>query len=68
MIQIKDSALAAAAEKGMDEFLQVFIDAYLEAIDGKLTTENMSKLNGLQHTLLAWHFLAPKCAKAASCN
>lgn len=58
MIQIKDSALAAAAEKGMDEFLQVFIDAYLEAIDGKLTTENMSKLNGLQHTLLAWHFFS----------
>ncbi len=58
MIQIKDSALAAAAEKGMDEFLQVFIDAYLEAIDGKLTAENMSKLNGLQHTLLAWHFFS----------
>jgi hypothetical protein len=58
MIQIKNSALAAAAEKGMDEFLQVFIDAYLEAIDGKLTAENMNKLNGSQHTLLAWHFFS----------
>ncbi|MCE5330796.1 MAG: DMP19 family protein [Bacteroidales bacterium] len=58
MIQVKDSTLAAAAEKGMDEFLQVFIDAYLEAVDGKLTAENMSKLNGLQHTLLAWHFFS----------
>lgn len=58
MIQIKDSVLALAAEKGMDEFLQVFIDAYLEAIEGKLTAENMSKLNGNQHTLLAWHFLS----------
>lgn len=56
MIQIKDSALANAAEQGMDEFLQVFIDAYLEAIDGALTADNMSKLNGNQHTLLAWHF------------
>jgi len=58
MIQINDKALAVAAEKGMDEFLQVFIDAYLEAIEGKLTAENMSKLNGNQHTLLAWHFLS----------
>lgn len=58
MIQIKGSALAKAVEEGMDEFLQVFIDAYLEAIGGKLTAENMSKLNGSQHTLLAWHFFS----------
>ena len=56
MIQIKDSVLAAAAEKGMDEFLQVFTDAYLEVIGGKLTAETMPLLNGNQHTLLAWHF------------
>ena len=58
MIQIKDSDLAQAAEQGMDEFLQVFIDAYLEAIAGKLSAENMSKLNGSQHSLLAWHFFS----------
>lgn len=58
MIQIKDSALAAAAEKGMDEFLQVFIDAYLHEIGGNLTADNMTKLNGVQHTLLAWHFFS----------
>jgi hypothetical protein len=58
MIQLKDSNLAAAAEKGMDEFLQVFTDAYLKEIEGKLTAENMSKLNGSQHTLLAWHFFS----------
>jgi len=56
MIQINDKALAEAVNEGMDEFLQVFIDAYLQAVDGKLTAENMSKLNGSQHTLLAWHF------------
>ena len=56
MIQIKDSALASASEKGMDEFLQVFTDAYLLVIGGKLTAENMSKLNGSQHTLLAFRF------------
>jgi hypothetical protein len=58
MIQLNDSVLAAAAEKGMDEFLQVFTDAYLKEIDGKLTADNMSKLNGSQHTLLAWHFFS----------
>jgi len=56
MIQIKDRALAASAQKGMDEFLQVFTDAYLEAIGGKLTPENMPLLNGSQHTLLAYRF------------
>jgi hypothetical protein len=56
MIQIKDSVLAAAAGKGMDEFLQVFTDAYLEALGGKLTADNMSVLNGSQHTLLAHRF------------
>jgi len=56
MIQIKDSELAAAAEKGMDEFLQVFIDAYLKEIGGELSAKSMPLLNGNQHTLLAWHF------------
>ena len=57
MIQISDKKLKAAAEKGMDEFLQVFTDAYLEALDGNLTAENMDKLNGYQHTLLAYRFM-----------
>lgn len=56
MIKIKDKDLAEAAGKGMDEFLQVFIDAYLAKIGGKLTADNMNMLNGSQHTLLAWHF------------
>ena len=56
MIQIKDSELAAAAEKGMDEFLQAFIDAYLKEIGGELSAKSMPLLNGNQHTLLAWHF------------
>jgi len=56
MIQIKDSDLAAAAGKGMDEFLQVFTDAYLQALGGKLTADNMQLLNGSQHTLLAHRF------------
>ena len=56
MIQIKDSELAAAAEIGMDEFLQAFIYAYLKEIGGELSAKSMPLLNGNQHTLLAWHF------------
>jgi len=63
MIQIKNSALAGAAEKGMDEFLQVFTDAYLLAIGGKLTAENMPLLNGSQHTLLAYHFFTKEMSE-----
>lgn len=56
MIQIKDEALRKGAEEGMDEFLQVFIDAYEEAIGGELTGETMPKLNGYQISLLAYHY------------
>ena len=58
MIQIKDTVLAIAVEQGMDEFLQVFTDAYLDEIGGKLTTESMPLLNGSQHTLLAHRFFS----------
>ena len=58
MIQLKNSTLAAAAKKGMDEFLQVFTDAYLKEIGGELTAKTMPLLNGNQHTLLAWHFFS----------
>jgi len=56
MIQIKDSLLAEASKKGIDEFLSVFTDAYLEKIGGSITTETMHLLNGHQHTLLAHRF------------
>ncbi len=42
----------------MDEFLKVFTDAYLEATGGDITAENMDKLNGYQHTLLAYRFFS----------
>jgi hypothetical protein len=56
MIKISEKKIIEAAEKGMDEFLSVFTDAYLEAIGGKVTAENMDKLSWEQHTLLALHF------------
>lgn len=56
MIQIEESKIVEAAEKGMDEFLKVFTDAYLEALGGDITNDNISILNGYQHTLLAMRF------------
>ncbi|MDD2513193.1 MAG: DMP19 family protein [Proteiniphilum sp.] len=56
MIQIAESKITEAAAKGMDEFLKVFTDAFLEAVGGEITAENMEQLNGYQHTLLALRF------------
>ena len=56
MIQIPEQKIIEAAEKGMDEFLKVFTDTYLTELGGDITAENMDKLNGYQHTLLAFRF------------
>jgi hypothetical protein len=37
MIQIEEKRIIAAAERGTDEFLKVFTDAYLEALGGNVT-------------------------------
>lgn len=58
MIKIEENKLIDAAEKGMDEFLKVFTDAYLEELGGDITDENITKLNGFQHTLLALRFFS----------
>ena len=56
-IVISDSALREGAEKGMDAFLQVFIDAYLKVMEGEgFDAEKMHRLNGWQHALLSYHF------------
>ena len=51
-IEITDAALRKGAEEGMDGFLQVFIDKYLEVTGGVINAETMPLLNGHQHTLL----------------
>ena len=55
-IKISDEALRKGAEEGMEGFLQVFIDKYLEVIGGVINVETMLLLNGHQHTLLGYHF------------
>lgn len=56
-IRIKDAQLQQAASEGMDAFVEVFVNAINEAIDGQLTTETMSELNSDQITLLAYSIL-----------
>ncbi|MBQ8487231.1 MAG: DMP19 family protein [Prevotella sp.] len=56
-VKVKDTALQQAAGEGMDAFVQVFIDAIMEAIGGELTAATMSELNADQTTLLAWNVL-----------
>ena len=51
-----DAALRKGAEEGMDGFLQVFIDKYLEVTGGEINMETMPLLNGWQHSLLGYHF------------
>ncbi len=55
-IAIRDAALKAGAEQGMDEFIKVFTDKYLETIGGELKPETMELLNGYQHSLLGYYF------------
>lgn len=55
-IKVKDDALRRGAEAGMDEFLKVFVDKYLEVTGGVINAETMPLLNGYQHTLLGYHF------------
>ena len=54
MIEITDTALQAAAAEGMDAFLRAFTDKYREALGGDPTAETISRLNGEQHSLLAY--------------
>lgn len=55
-ITVSDADLRKGAEEGMDAFLKVFIDKYLEVTGGVINEKTMPLLNGYQHTLLGYHF------------
>lgn len=54
-ITVSDADLRKGAEEGMDAFLKVFTDKYLEVTGGKIDADTMPLLNGYQHTLLGYH-------------
>lgn len=66
--RITDEALRQGAEEGMDAFLKVFTDAYLETTDGELTAETMSCLTGTQHALLGYHFFHEEVMDGGFCQ
>lgn len=68
MIQVKDVALQQAAQEGMDAFIQVFTDAYKQAVGGELTTETMPLLTGEQHSLLAYQIFRDELMEGGFCQ
>lgn len=56
-ITVQDEQLRQATEKGIDEFIKVFTDSYMETLGGELNGENMHLLNGQQISLLAYVML-----------
>lgn len=53
-ITVNESQLITAAQQGMDEFIAVFTNRYLEVLGRELNGENMHLLNGEQISLLAY--------------
>ena len=68
MIKIKDSELRKGAAAGMDGFIQVFTNAYKEAMGNVFTSEAMALLNGEQHTLLAYQILRDELMEGGFCQ
>ena len=54
IITVEEGRIIAAAEKGMDAFVDVFRSAIMDAIGGELNADSMQKLNADQITLLAY--------------
>ena len=56
-ITVLEPLIIEAAQQGMDEFVDVFVDAIYQGIGGELTAANMPLLNADQTTLLAYRIL-----------
>ncbi|MBE6288369.1 MAG: DUF4375 domain-containing protein [Mediterranea massiliensis] len=68
MIKVTDKALRQAASEGMDAFIQVFSDAYREAIGGELTSDTMSMLTGEQHALYSYVIFRDEVMEGGFCQ
>ena len=62
-IIVTDEALRAGAAEGMDGFLKVFIDKYLEVTSGRVCAETMPLLNGYQQHLVRLSFFPGRSAQ-----
>lgn len=68
MIQLSDSDLRRAAADGMDAFINLFVDAYLRELGGRLTADNLSVLTATQHTLLAYVVMRDELMEGGFCQ
>lgn len=68
MVEVTDAALRRAAEEGMDAFIQVFTNAYLEAMGGELSAGTMRLLTGEQHSLLAYRIFRDELMEGGFCQ
>lgn len=68
MIQIKEEELQKAALEGMDEFIQVFTQKYMEVLGGELNADNMHLLTGEQHVLLSYQIFRDELMSGGFCQ
>lgn len=65
---IKEEDLQQAAQQGMDAFIDVFVQAYLNMGQGQITAQLMEQLNGDQLTLLAYHIFREEVMDGGFCQ
>lgn len=56
MIQITEKQIADTLKKDPIDYINLYTDAYLAEVDNQLSADNLQKLNGHQHALLAYHY------------
>jgi len=56
MIQITEQQIADALKKEPIDYINLYTDAYLSEVDNQLDGDNMQKLSGFQHGLLAYRY------------
>ena len=56
MIQITEKQIADTLKKEPIDYINLYTDAYLAEVDNELNEDNMQKLNGHQHALLAYRY------------
>ena len=56
MIQITEKQIADTLKKEPIDYINLYTDAYLAEVDNELSANNMHKLNGHQHALLAYRY------------
>jgi hypothetical protein len=56
MIQITEKQIADSLKKEPVDYINLYTDAYLAEVNNELNADNMHKLNGHQHALLAYRY------------